>query len=554
MQFRPRIEWGMRWIVLLVLAAAAGTALKVYQWRFSRPLWLDEQMVLLNARDRGLTDLLGPLWMNQAAPVGWLALQRGIIKMIGMGDRDVRALPVLFGISTLWIAWWLARRWMTPIAAAIFITLCGISQWLTFYALEAKPYSADAFCALTLLAIGIWAGEAIHTRSLGLARTFVWWSAAAVAQWLSFAAAFVTPAFAAILVAVAWRRGGWRWAAAVAAQGLIWLVSFGAHYTLSIRHASNDLYLRNYWQSGFPPADAEVTGTLYWVMNQGGLLASHPGGTGLWIAFWVTVAYGISVMLVDRSVMGLMILSIPVSGYLLAILRIVPFTDRLALWITPALYAAIATAAGDLFEYAERPRSPRAWVGFAVALACGVTAWVVSLDIATKGSERVITRGANHGLDDGRGVRLLMFQREPGDVLITNHLGLPAVWWYAQINIADPLRGRSLPQDGARILEIGHRWYGAGGCKQNDELRELSNALAGATRASVYLGFDSNSPAGFQQLVLDDLARLGTRVLYSAAGSEGMATIYDLKRPPNAASEAARRIEGCVGVTPAERW
>jgi hypothetical protein len=554
MQFRLRADWGIRWTVLLASAAVAGTALKAYQWYFSRPLWLDEQMVLLNVRDRAILDLVGPLWMNQAAPLGWLALQRAAVTMIGTSDRDVRALPVLFGVATLWAAWWMARRWMAPIAATLFVALCGVSQWMTFYALEAKPYSADAFCALTLLGAGIWAGEATKERQVSLARMFLWWSIAGVAQWVSFAATFVTPACAVVLLATAWRRAGWRTATAVAVQGLVWLVSFAAHYTLSIRHTSNDPYLRSYWSSGFPPSDGGVTGALRWLITQGEPLASHPGGTALWIAFWLTAAYGVAVMLVRRPVMGLMLLSMPVSGMLLAILRVAPFTDRLALWTTPALYAAIAIAAGDVSEHTDRPRSARGWAVLGVAIVCAVSAWAVCMDIFEKGRERVIIRGANHGLDDRRGVRLLMNQREPGDVLLTPHFGLPAVWWYGGISTAEPHRGSTFPGDGAHVLEISHRWFEADGCRALNPLKQLSDGLAGAPRASVYLGFDSNTPAGFQQLVLDDLARLGTRVFYSRVADEGVAAIYDLRQPPDAPPEPVNRMEGCVGVTRAARW
>ena len=75
----------------LVLIAAcltlAGTALKIQQWYFSRPLWLDEEMVLLNVRDRSFGELTGALWLSQAAPIGWLWLQRVAVLAFGTDDR-----------------------------------------------------------------------------------------------------------------------------------------------------------------------------------------------------------------------------------------------------------------------------------------------------------------------------------------------------------------------------------------------------------------------------------------------------------------------------------
>ena len=41
------------------IIAIAGGALVVYQWASARPLWLDEQMIAINIRERGIAHLAG---------------------------------------------------------------------------------------------------------------------------------------------------------------------------------------------------------------------------------------------------------------------------------------------------------------------------------------------------------------------------------------------------------------------------------------------------------------------------------------------------------------
>ena len=533
--------------------AMAGTAFKAYQWYFSRPLWLDEEMILLNARDRAPSELFGKLWLDQAAPVGWVALQRAAIA-IDASDRAVRALPVLFGIGVIWVAWWMGRRWMTPLATAVFVALCSIGQWVTFYALEVKPYSADAFWVLSLIALATWATEATAHRPVNLTRTMAWWIVAAAGQWFSYGAIFVAPACAVLICVTAWRRVGFRTAAIVASQGVVWLASFGVHYALSIRHASQDEFLRKYWLSGFPPAGASLWETLRWLASQAEPIAAHPGGTLLWLPFWLAVGYGTAALTRRRHVLGLLILLVPVSAAVLAMLRQVPFTDRLALWTTPPLYAAVAVAATDLFDRFRPLRWPRLPGLAIVAMFTGVAWWVCG-DILTEGRDQVIISGNNHDFDDGRGVRLLMRQRQPGDALLTTKHGLPAVWWYGGIDISGADAGSALP-GGGPVIELRHVWFGLEGCRRRTQMRSLADALRGQSRAAVYLGFGSNVPEGFQQLVLDDLAKLGRRTAYVGVGS-AVAAIYDLRDRPDTplmGNSPASKLEGCVVARQAKRW
>src|SRR5579864_1106324 len=61
-----------------IIAVVSG-ALVVYQWAVARPLWLDEELIALNIRERGLLSLGGRLSFGQSAPYGWLALERLVV-------------------------------------------------------------------------------------------------------------------------------------------------------------------------------------------------------------------------------------------------------------------------------------------------------------------------------------------------------------------------------------------------------------------------------------------------------------------------------------------
>jgi len=218
-----------------------------------------------------------------------------------------------------------------------------------------------------------------------------------------------------------------------------------------------------------------------------------------------------------------------------------------------------------MFERGREATARRNWTAAVVAVAFAVPASLVSIDIVERGRNSLIVRGDNHGLDDRRGLRFLMTQRQPGDVLLTTHFGLPAVWWYGGIDISGPKGGSRFARDGGPIFELRHVGFGAERCRIRRPLTELDEALAGSNRAAVYLGFESNTPAGFQERVLDELSRRGTVIAFRRIGSEGVAAIFDLRLPPQPSIESAPwppgsrlkqvpRPPGCVGARLAERW
>src|SRR5205814_1219019 len=161
-------------------------------------------------------------------------------------ERALRLVPVMFGIATLAAAWWIGRRWLGLRGATALALLCATGRWLTFYFLELKQYSADAFFALLLPAL------AVRTIETG-GRALAFWIAAAAALWLANGAVFVAPACAIVMAAFAARTAGWRRAVAVLWPSAIWLVSFLVHYVVALRPALGSAYLQSTWAFALPP-------------------------------------------------------------------------------------------------------------------------------------------------------------------------------------------------------------------------------------------------------------------------------------------------------------
>jgi hypothetical protein len=264
-----------------VLIACAGSAALLYWLGRARPLWVDEEMLLLNVRDRRFTQLAGALWLDQSAPLGWLALERLALLLLGTAERALRLLSVLFGIGTLGTAVWIGRRSMTPLGAAILVALCAFGEWIVFFTLELKHYSADTFGALLLPALAVWAVEHADPAALSR-RVTAWWIAAALGLWFSNGALFVAPGCALLLAVWSWQRGGAPAVARYLAGGVAWLASFAACDVLVLRHAIANTYLHNYWAFAFPPVSGGVSAVAAWLLGQFRPFAIKPASSGLW--------------------------------------------------------------------------------------------------------------------------------------------------------------------------------------------------------------------------------------------------------------------------------
>jgi len=540
---RRLAKWIPLAILLVVVAQSAG------RWATPRPLWLDEESTLINVRDRGFAHLAGPLWLGQSAPLAWMAAERAMMMAAGDGDRSRRVVPLLLGLGICVVAYLIGRRWMNTLGAAVFVWCCGFGQWFVHNRFEAKPYSADAFASLWLVGLAAWTVDAGTARDRHR-RVIVWWIVAAATLWLANGAAMTAPGCVIILLAVIWKRDGRRAASRAAAWGGVWLVSFGLCYWLSLRFTLGSSYLYDYWASvnAFPKAGSSILERFQWLGGRFETLAENPGGTTLWRVLWISALAGVRTS--RRRILALLAAAPPITAFVIGFMHVVPLHDRIALWMLPSVYLGVALLADRAGSWVASATRRRAWLPAVAALL--VIGPVIDLcndvfALRDHDGPEIGDTALNHGLDDRRAVEYLLASRQPGDAVLTTHLGWPAVWWYGRVSLADgtPAAGGHFA-DGGDQLEAGFDDSGDS-CRQDVS---VADRLRGRRRVLVYVGFPDQSESFGAELEAQ-LRKIGTIRSVRSFGA-GIVMIVDPDVPATLPPPAAG--QRCIGASVAARW
>lgn len=415
----------MLWLLLLVVLA--GTIGRVRQYAARTSYWSDEAFMVLNVMDHPAGELVGHLDHGQAAPPGFLALERGAYVVAGPGEYAMRLEPLICGIAALALFALTAWRLLPPpvaVCAAVFFALCDT---LVAYSAEAKQYSGDVLMSVVLLPLA-------SAPSASPVRKLAWVAlATAIGIWFSHTTAIVFAAASAVISLQCLRDGRRGLAWAFACNGLV-AVSFAALYLLSIRH-QHTRWMHEGWLGDF--ADwSRPAGIPRWAFAHFYDLCSivHRSFGGLTLAMIVLGAAG---LITTRRADLLVILIGPVVLTLMAALaQQYPFNgSRVTLFLLPQLL--LLAAAGCEFTARLLP-SP--WAGFwwalpLVLLIVGVTGAVSRFahplvrsqirpaveyvrEHRQEGEALYITGTSSHGRIDpegreGRHLELLCYWRHP---------------------------------------------------------------------------------------------------------------------------------------------
>lgn len=346
----------LSWIII-----GFGIILRTGQYLFNRSLWIDEATLALNIVNRSLAGLLLPLDDNQAAPLGFLVIERLAILSFGNNEYALRLFPFACGIASLILFYAVARRCLDRWAAAIALALFAVADNLIYYASEVKQYSSDVAIAIVILLVAL----KLYSRRLNTKLVLLASAIGSLVVWISHPSVFVLAGAGTCLALFALREKDWKRALTLALIGSSWALSFAASYFVSLGDLSSNEALEGSWQrrGTFMPFPPRSLSDLAWFPVTFIKLFYDPLYSPLPLLAALVFIFGCVSAWRKRDARLLLIISPVFFALAASALHKYPFGRRLLLFAVPSLLIFIAE--GARYVMTRRPPYYRA-LGLAV--------------------------------------------------------------------------------------------------------------------------------------------------------------------------------------------
>lgn len=317
-----------------------GVALRLIQYFLNRSLWIDEAFLALNITERSLPELLfQPLAYNQAAPIGFLLLEKLVTQGLGSSEYALRFVPLIAGIASLFLFYAVAKWFSRSLTVTIALALFAISDRLIYFSSELKQYSSDVAIALLLF----WAITRFEARMTVLSSILVG-ILGAIAIWFSHPAVFVLAELGSILAIENFIHQQWLKLSKIAAACSLWAVSFVSFYWISLKPLTQNEVLSDSWGSKgtFMPLPPLSLSDFRWFIDTFFEVFRNP--LGFYLAGIAALAFmiGLTTSFAKKRKKVLWLIS-PILVTLIASgLNKYPFREQLLLFIIPFVLLLIA--------------------------------------------------------------------------------------------------------------------------------------------------------------------------------------------------------------------
>jgi hypothetical protein len=397
--------------LMTILVGVFGAAVRLREYVFNRSLWLDEAMLALNVMGGGLDIDVS----DQAAPVGFRALTRLAVNMLGASEPVLRLTPLIAGIAGIVVLYKIAAAYYDKRTAFYCVFLMSLSGLLIYYSTEFKQYSVDGLVGACLL-------FEMHRWTAGSPRAD--YSRLAVlgvgAVLLSHPACLMLGALGIVLVgrAVAERRGAA--AAAIAACAALWFLVFAVAFRVNVMPAASSRGMQMFHQSSFAPLSVS-TSTVKWYVNAIESFFMYALDPRLWLMCLVMFAIGMTEAWRRARPMVWFIGLNAILLWVASTLHLYPIHQRFLIFLYPPALLLIALGAARL---TRAPAAPAIVVLLVVAHPLFVDRFRELI--------RPVGREETRAL-----VATVLTHRKPGDGLVVWTPTAPAYVYYREVT-AEP--------------------------------------------------------------------------------------------------------------------
>ncbi|MGB7873103.1 MAG: glycosyltransferase family 39 protein [Anaerolineales bacterium] len=414
-KYKAKFSWeGFAVGAILLL----GFVLRLRQYLIGRSLWLDEAMLTLNIVNRDFLGLFQPLDYDQGAPIGFLLIEKIINILFGEHEFVLRLFPFAVGVAALGLFYLLLRRTISGVGLLAGLALFAVSPELIYYSAEVKQYILDVAVTIILLYLTYPLLSKKPEK-----RNYVYLIVAGIlVLWFSHAALFVLAGIGFGLLIQALQRRKRSELNTVLTLGVTWLADLGLLYVVSLRHLTQNKFLREYWQENFIPvppwADWKWFGYSF-----SGMLQDQIGITvSAWLVFIIIVLGFISLYLKNKTYAGIL-LAIFFFTSVASTLWLYPLGGRFSLFMVPVVIILISQSLGAL---AQRLNAQQAW-GTLVALL--VVAYFLYAPASESLTDFISPKYYEHIRPS---MAALSENWQKGDALFVSNGAVPAFRFYAE--------------------------------------------------------------------------------------------------------------------------
>jgi hypothetical protein len=327
-------RWNRRAVVWAWMIVALGAALRIGRFCAFRSLWLDELFLTHSILNRGLWNLISQsLDYWQAAPPGFLVLEKLSVLVFGSGEKALRLVSLVAGLASLPLFYFVVKRILNPRAGIIALAFFATLGPLIYYSSEAKPYGGDVAVALAIALVIL---RFVENPSISRAK---WLAGISVGGVLcSFPAIFVLAGMGlGAMPMIRWPDVK-RLAIALSAPAAVFIIE-----QLLLRHVLHDPEVHRqlviYWtqRDAFMPL-----WPIWWPASALIAICQSPGAMWLDYPGAAFCAFGVgAAVALRRRGKFLLVLAPFLMMLLAAALRQYPMADRLALFFVPVILLGI---------------------------------------------------------------------------------------------------------------------------------------------------------------------------------------------------------------------